>query len=167
MTATFFFFSTSTTYRFDAWPICWLVGALRKHIGYFFTSVRLSTQQGWICRMFCRARIGTTASDSPELSGPNTTLTLAARVSSAVAFTALVGSDWVSRWISSIMRPLMPPALLISCTASSVPRLMPTPVDDEGPVSAGRYPTWIGPDCAMAGLAIPAAAAAAAADFKA
>ena len=44
---------------------------------------------------------------------------------------------------------------------------MPTPVDDEGPVSAGRYPIWIGLFCAMAGLAIPATATAAPAVFNA
>ena len=66
------------------------------------------------------------------------TLTLWPRVSSAAPFTALVGSLCVSRLISSIWRPSMPPASLISSTASWTPRLIPTPVDDEGPVSAGR-----------------------------
>jgi hypothetical protein len=33
---------------------------------------------------------------------------------------------WVSRVMSSICRPSMPPAALISCTASWIPRLMPT-----------------------------------------
>ena len=60
----------------------------------------------------------------------------------------------------------MPPALLISSTASSVPRLMPTPVDDDGPVMAGRYPTWIGDFCAMAGLAMVVARTAALADVS-
>jgi hypothetical protein len=59
-------------------PICWLVGALRKHIGYFFASVRLSTQQGCTCGVLVPRSSGTTASDSPELTGPKTTLTFAA-----------------------------------------------------------------------------------------
>src|ERR1700756_1741447 len=138
MMATFLHLSTSTTYRLAPAPICWLVEALRKHIGYFLGSVRLSTQQGWICGVLVRASKGTTASDSPELTGPNTALTFCPRVSSAAPFTALVGSLWVSRVISSICRPSIPPAALISCTASWMPRLIPTPVDDEGPVSAGR-----------------------------
>ena len=36
-------------------------------------------------------------------------------------FTALVGSLWVSRVISSICRPSIPPAALISCTANWSP----------------------------------------------
>jgi hypothetical protein len=59
-------------------------------------------------------------------------------VSSATAFTALVGSLCVSRTISSSLRPSTPPAALISSTASTVPRLIPTPVEELGPVSAGR-----------------------------
>jgi hypothetical protein len=66
------------------------------------------------------------------------TWTLWRRVSSVAAFTALVGSLCVSRTMSSSCRPLMPPAALISLTASSVPRLMPMPVEELGPVSAGR-----------------------------
>src|SRR5580658_1475877 len=138
ITATFLRVSTSTTYRLAAPPICWLVGALRKHIGYFCGSVRLSTQQGWTCGVLVRAKSGTTASDSPELTGPHTTLTFWPRVSSAAPLTALVGSLCVSRVISSSCRPSMPPAALISCTANWMRRLMPTPVEDDGPVSAGR-----------------------------
>ena len=88
--------------------------------------------------MFVLASSGTTASDSPELPGPITALTFCARESSAAPFTAFIGSLWVSRTTSSICRPSMPPAALISCTASWTPRFMPIPVDDEGPVSAGR-----------------------------
>ena len=79
--------------------------------------------------------------DRERLAGIDRTehhLDLAPRVSSAALFTALVGSLWVSRLISSIWRPSIPPAALISCTAIATPRLMPIPVDDEGPVSAGR-----------------------------
>jgi hypothetical protein len=85
-----------------------------------------------------RASNGTAASDSPELSGPKTTWTWCARASSVAAFTAFVGSLWVSRVISSICRPSTPPAALISLTANSTPRLIPIPVDELGPVSAGR-----------------------------
>ena len=115
-----------------------LVGALRKAIGYFCTSISSSTQQGCSIGVRLRAISGVAASASPEFSGPQIMLARARWVSSATAFTALVGSDWVSRTTSSILRPLMPPALLISATASSVPRLIPTPVEELGPVSAGR-----------------------------
>ena len=111
---------------------------MRKAIGYFLTSISSSTQHGCSIGTLSRAISGVAASASPELSGPQMMLHLARCASSATAFTALVGSLCVSRLISSILRPLMPPALLISSTASWVPRLMPTPVDDDGPVSAGR-----------------------------
>jgi hypothetical protein len=59
-------------------------------------------------------------------------------MSSTAAFTALVGSLCVSRVMSSICRPLTPPAALISLTARMVPRLVAIPLDELGPVSAGR-----------------------------
>ena len=108
-----------------------LVGRrVAEAIGYFFASVSESTQQGCIWGTFVARDQRQTASASPEFSGPQMTLHLVRRVSSAAPFTALVGSLCVSRMISSICRPLMPPAALISFTASSVPRLMPMPVDD-------------------------------------
>ena len=89
-------------------------GRVAEASGYFFTSISESTQQGCNCGTLARASSGTAASASPELSGPHMTLTLWPRVSSAAAFTALVGSLCVSRTISSICRPSMPPAALIS-----------------------------------------------------
>jgi len=65
--------------------------------------------------------------------------------------------------ISSIWRPLTPPALLISSTARMVPRLIATPVDELGPVSAGRKPILMGSDAAIAGRAKPEASVAVAA----
>src|SRR5476651_1313256 len=130
---------------------------MRNDIGYFLTSISSSTQQGWIIGVLSRATSGVAASASPELSGPQMMLTFWRCVSSATAFTALVGSLWVSRTISSILRPSMPPAALISSTARTVPRLMPTPVDELGPVSAGMKPILIGSLAAMAGLASPEA----------
>src|SRR5476651_1649287 len=130
---------------------------MRNDIGYFLTSISSSTQQGWIIGVLSRATSGVAASASPELSGPQMMLTFWRCVSSATAFTALVGSLWVSRTTSSILRPLMPPAALISSTARMVPRLMPTPVDELGPVSAGMKPILIGSLAAMAGLARPEA----------
>ena len=87
------------------------------------------------------------------------------RVSSSAALTALVGSPCVSRVTTSMVRPLTPPAALISSTAKVRPRLKPMPVDDPGPVSATSQPSLSGPDCAKAdcakaGRARPAAAAA-------
>jgi hypothetical protein len=58
-----------------------------------------------------------TASDSPELVGPQIACTLAWLIISCVAFTALVGSPWVSRVMISILRPLTPPAALIASVA--------------------------------------------------
>src|SRR5471032_1188294 len=130
---------------------------MRNDIGYFLTSISSSTQQGWIIGTLSRATSGVAASASPELSGPQMMLTFWRCVSSATAFTDLVGSLWVSRTISSILRPSMPPTALISSTARMVPRLMPTPVDELGPVSAGMKPILIGSLAAMAGLASPEA----------
>src|SRR4030081_2967155 len=53
--------------------------------------------------------IGVVASASPELSGPQIAWTLTWLIISCVAFTALVGSPWVSRITISILRPLTPP----------------------------------------------------------
>ena len=147
-------------------PTWLLVGALRNAIGYFLTSISSSTQHGCSIGTPLRAISGVAASASPELSGPQMMLAFWRCVSSATAFTALVGSLCVSRATSSILRPLMPPAALISVTASSVPRLMPMPVDELGPVRAGRYPILIGSVAAIAGAASPDAqdAAPAAAD---
>ena len=58
----------------------------------FADVVRASTQHGCTCGVFVRARKGTTASDSPELTGPKTTLTFCPRVSSAAPLTALLTS---------------------------------------------------------------------------
>ena len=111
---------------------------MRKAIGYFLTSISSSTQHGCSIATLSRAISGVAASASPEFTGPKMTPTFWRCVSSATAFTALVGSLCVSRTISSSLRPLMPPAALISSIPSWTPRLMPTPVDEEGPVSAGR-----------------------------
>jgi len=64
-----------------------------------------------------RAMIGVTASDSPEFVGPQMACTLSALIISCVALTALVGSPWVSRVRTSIVRPFMPPAVLIAFAA--------------------------------------------------
>src|ERR1700743_79939 len=96
--------------------------------------------------------IGVTASDSPELSGPQIACTLAWLISSWVALTALVGSPWVSRITISILRPLTPPAPLMASTAKFTPRLKPVVGAELGPVIAGRHPILIDSDWAMAGL---------------
>src|SRR5450759_2177627 len=61
--------------------------------------------------ILARAMIGVTASDSPEFVGPQMACTLSALIISCVALTALVGSPWVSRVRTSIVRPFMPPAV--------------------------------------------------------
>src|ERR1700712_4606831 len=96
--------------------------------------------------------IGVVASASPELSGPQIAWTLAWLINSWVAFTALVGSPWVSRVMTSILRPLTPPAALIASTANITPRLKPTVGAELGPVIAASQPILIGSDCAMAGF---------------
>ena len=78
-------------------------------------------------------------------------------VSSATAFTALVGSLCVSRLISSILRPLTPPAVV-----DLLDRELDAAIDSDAgrgtrPVNAGRYPILIGSLAAIAGLATPAA----------
>ena len=83
-------------------------------MGYLAGSIRLSTTQGWMQGIFSRAMIGVVASASPELVGPQIALTFARLISSCVAFTALVGSPWVSRVMISTLRP---PAPLISSAA--------------------------------------------------
>ena len=75
--------------------------------------------------IFARAMIGVVASASPELNGPQMQCTLSWLIISWVAFTALVGSPWVSRMTISILRPLTPPAALMASTAKATPRLKP------------------------------------------
>ena len=106
--------------------------------------------------------IGVVASASPELSGPQMAWTLAWLISSCVAFTALVGSPWVSRMTISSLRPLTPPAALIASAANVTPRLKPMVGAELGPVIAARQPTLIGSDWAMAGTGNENAAAPAA-----
>src|SRR6478736_2356084 len=107
--------------------------------------------------------IGVVASASPELSGPQIACTLAWLISSCVAFTALVGSPWVSRMMISSLRPLTPPAALIASAAKLTPRLKPMVGAELGPVIAARQPTLIGSeDWAMAGSGNENAAAPAA-----
>src|ERR1700735_1495740 len=98
-----------------------------------------------------RAMIGVVASASPELNGPQIAWTLAWLINSWVAFTALVGSPWVSRITSSILRPLTPPAALIASTAKLTPRLKPMVGAELGPVIAARHPILMVSDCAIAG----------------
>src|SRR6202162_2777282 len=88
--------------------------------------------------------IGVVASASPELSGPQIAWTLAWLINSCVAFTALVGSPWVSRVMISILRPLTPPPALIASTANVTPRLKPMVGAELGPVMAARQPILIG-----------------------
>src|ERR1700733_11709982 len=102
-----------------------------------------------------RAMIGVVASDSPELVGPQIACTLRALIISWVAFTALVGSPWVSRVTISILRPLTPPAALIASAANTTPRLKPIAGAELGPVRAASQPMRLGSDSAMAGLARP------------
>src|ERR1700754_399328 len=114
--------------------------------------------------ILARAMIGVVASASPELTGPQIAWTLAWLINSCVAFTALVGSPWVSRITISILRPLTPPAPLMASTANATPRLKPTVGAELGPVIAARQPILIGSTWAMAGLgnenaAVPSAPA--------
>src|SRR5258708_23669996 len=102
--------------------------------------------------ILARAMIGVVASASPELSGPQIPWTLAWLINSCVAFTALVGSPWVSRMTISSLRPLTPPAALIASAAKLTPRLKPMVGAELGPVMAARQPILIGSVCAMAGV---------------
>src|ERR1700759_2427499 len=137
---------------------------MRNAFGNFVVSIRLSTTQGWISGILARAMIGVVASASPELSGPQIACTLDWLINSWVAFTALVGSPWVSRITTSILRPLTPPAPLMASTAKFTPRLKPMVGAELGPVIAARQPILIGSDWAIAGfgnekLAAPSAPA--------
>src|ERR1700722_11828804 len=109
--------------------------------------------------ILARAMIGVVASASPELSGPQMPWTLSWLIISWVAFTALVGSPWVSRVMTSILRPLTPPAALMASTAKMTPRLKPMVGAELGPVIAARKPILIGSDWAMAGMGRENAAA--------
>src|SRR6195952_3707525 len=124
---------------------------MRNALGYLVVSIRVSTTQGWISGILARAMIGVVASASPELVGPQMAWTLVWLISSCVAFTALVGSPWVSRVTISILRPLTPPAALMASTAKTTPRLKPTVGAELGPVIAARKPILMGSDCARAG----------------
>src|SRR5215813_930777 len=74
-----------------------------------------------------------------------------ARAMIGVVATASLGSPWVSRITSSILRPLTPPAPLMASTAKLTPRLKPCVGAEAGPVIAARQPILIGSDSAMAG----------------
>src|SRR5580704_10370217 len=102
--------------------------------------------------ILARAMIGVVASASPELTGPQMAWTLSWLIISCVALTALVGSPWVSRVMTSILRPLTPPAALMASTAKITPRLKPMVGAELGPVMAASQPILIGSDWAMAGL---------------
>src|SRR6202000_2195272 len=123
---------------------------MRNALGNLTGSIRLSTTQGCRFGILARAMIGVTASDSPELSGPQIACTLAWLINSWVAFTALVGSPWVSRITTSILRPLTPPAALMASAAKFTPRLKPMVGAELGPVIAATRPIWIGSDAAAA-----------------
>src|SRR5258708_11961887 len=125
---------------------------MRNALGNLVVSIRLSTTHGWMSGIFARAMIGVVASASPELTGPQIAWTLAWLINSCVAFTALVGSPWVSRVMISILRPLTPPAELIASAANSTPRLNPMVGAELGPVIAASQPILIGSDWAMAGF---------------
>src|ERR1700757_4831234 len=125
---------------------------MRNAFGNFAVSIRLSTTQGWMSGILARAMIGVVASASPELSGPQIAWTLAWLINSWVAFTALVGSPWVSRITISILRPLTPPAALMASAAKCTPGLKPMVGAELGPVIAARQPILIGSDWAMAGF---------------
>src|SRR5882757_7594580 len=102
--------------------------------------------------ILARAMIGVVASASPELSGPQIAWTLAWLINSCVALTALVGSPWVSRVMTSILRPLAPLAALMASTAKTTPRLKPMVGAELGPVIAARKPILIGSCSAGAGF---------------
>src|SRR5712664_2622125 len=125
---------------------------MRNALGNLVVSIRLSTTHGWMSGILARAMIGVVASASPELTGPQIAWTLAWLINSCVAFTALVGSPWVSRVMISILRPLTPPAELIASAANSTPRLNPMVGAELGPVIAASQPILIGSDWAMAGF---------------
>ncbi len=86
------------------------------------------------------ATIGTVASDSPEFTGPMMKSTLSTNASCLARFTALVGSPLVSRVTSSSLRPLTPPAALISSTANCTPWFSAMAAEDSGPVSDDSQP---------------------------
>src|ERR1700736_3796755 len=114
--------------------------------------------------ILARAMIGVVASASPELSGPQIPWTLAWLINSCVAFTALVGSPWVSRVTISSLRPLTPPAALMASVAKITPRLKPMVGAELGPVIAARKPIVTGSDWVFAGFgyanaAVPSAPA--------
>src|SRR5450432_2578794 len=109
--------------------------------------------------IFARAMIGVTASDSPELVGPQIEWTRLWLIMSWVAFTALVGSPCVSRVMISILRPLTPPAALIVSAAYSTPRLKPMAGAEAAPVIEASQPILIGSACAVAMLGHPSVAA--------
>ncbi len=109
--------------------------------------------------IFARAMIGVTASDSPELVGPQIVWTRVWLIMSCVAFTALVGSPCVSRVMISILRPLTPPAALIVSAAYNTPRLKPMAGAEEAPVIEASQPILIGSAWALASPGKPSDAA--------
>ena len=153
MIATLVFFSVTSAYSLAVLIHCLLVLITRKARGYFTGSISSSMAPITRLGMPARARMGTAARPSPEFTGPITTCTLSLKASCCAKLTALVGSPAVSRVSSSICRPLMPPALLISSTASCTPWFSAMAADDSGPVSDDSQPTLMGCAWAASGAA--------------
>src|SRR5258708_26038605 len=133
----------SRAYLRTAASHCTLAGAVRKALGNFSGSISELTTQGWMLGILVRAMIGVVASASPELVGPQMALTLRRLIISCVALTALVGSPWVSRVTISILRPVTPPAALISLAAKLTPPSKPMAAAQLGPGRAGSRPERI------------------------
>ena len=80
--------------------------------------------------------IGATASIDALLVAPTMATTFSRSASSRYWATVLTGLCSSSRETRMSLRPLIPPAALISSMAISAPRLISTPTNAAGPVSA-------------------------------
>ena len=76
--------------------------------------------------LFCSAT-GMVAFMPPEVAGPITVMTLSCVISLVASVVASAASDLVSYLTSSICLPSMPPALLISSAAISMPWTFASP----------------------------------------
>ena len=89
--------------------------------------------------------IGATASIDALLEAPSRATTFSRSTSSRYCATVFTGLCSSSRETRTSLRPLIPPLALISSIAISAPRLISTPTNDSGPLSAPAKPILIGP----------------------
>jgi hypothetical protein len=130
-------------------PNCLRSSSVRRQ-AYFLPSVRPGAEaEVGIIRILRRSASLKATEDSPEDSGPTMASTPSSCASLRAPTEACFGSPPVSKRMSSIGLPLMPPAALISATAMSAAVSAVSPVTLSGPAVTTMLPILI-VSCAQA-----------------